>query len=192
MGETAFARAAAGGEELEQVFLRCRRRDPSAFAEAYRRVGGALYGTALRMLGRPDEAEDAVQDTFLSFYHHAERVLETQGRAWLRRVLVNRCLDRIRARKRRPEDALDEAVAAPALLRSAGSGSTAPERLDLGRAVRRLPERARLVFVLHDAEGLGHREIAELMGISEGTSKSQLFRARELLRGWLGEERSRR
>ena len=64
-------------------------------------------------------------------------------------------------------------------------GATPAARLDIERAVARLPERARLVFVLHDVEGYRHREVGEALGISEGTSKGQLFRARQLLRGWL-------
>lgn len=148
------------------------------FAEAYARHGRALYGTALRILGRTEDAEDAMQDTFLIYHRNRSGLDPSQVGGWLRRVLVNRCIDRLRQRGRRPEVELNEAVT-PA--------SARPEcrALDLERAVARLPERARMVFVLHDVEGLRHDEVGETLGIAPGSSKSQLFRARRLLRGYL-------
>ena len=153
--------------------------------EVYRLMGDALYGTALRILKREAEAEDVVQETFVKFFRKAGSVGSGAVSGWLYRVTVNRCLDRLRARKRAAEESLeDSADALPAPTeRAAKPGSF--ERLDLERAVARLPERARLVFLLHDVEGYRHREVAEALGISEGTSKGQLFRARRLLRGWL-------
>ena len=74
-------------------------------------------------------------------------------------------------------DELDPAAAGPS-----GSSAHPGSALDLERAISALPERARTVFVLHDVEGFRHREIAELAGMAEGTSKAQLSRARKLLR----------
>lgn len=148
------------------------------FEEAYERHARSLYGTALRMLGRREDAEDAMQETFLTFHRHRRELDPVQLGGWLRRVMVNHCIDRIRRRGRRPEEGWNEEVQG----RSAG---TPTSRIDLKDAVARLPERARMVFLLHDVEGFRHHEVAEVMGITEGGSKSQLWRARGLLRGRL-------
>jgi len=146
--------------------------------EAYRLVGSSLYGTALRILGRPEEAEEALQESFIRFYEKASSIRAGNLRGWLHRVTVNHCLDRLRSKAGQFEEL-------PSELPGGGGGSSPIARLDLARAVARLPEQARLVFLLHDLEGYKHREVAQALGINEGTSKSQLFRAREMLRGWL-------
>lgn len=167
--------SSADGELLH----RCRDGDAAAFEELYARHGRALYGLARRMLGRPEEAEDVVQDTFVTLVRSARTMAGDNPGAWLRRVAANRCIDRLRSRARGPMPLLDEPPPA---------GITVSTRaIDLERALATLPERARQIFVLHDVEGFQHREIATMLGISDGTSKSQLFRARGMLREWLGE-----
>jgi RNA polymerase sigma-70 factor (ECF subfamily) len=145
------------------------------FGEAYERHARSLYGTALRMLGRREDAEDAMQEVFLIFHRHRRELDPAQLGGWLRRVMVNHCIDRIRRRRRRPEETWSDEVQ----VKTHGGRAS---RIDLRDAVARLPERARMVFLLHDVEGLRHQEVAELMGITEGGSKSQLWRARGLLR----------
>lgn len=159
------------------LFERCRAGDPDAVAAAYDRWGDALYGTALRMLRSPAEAEEVVQESFVTLIEKASGLRVKNLGGWLHRVTVNRSLDRIR--RRRPTVAVDGAVPLAAASPRHGAG------LDLAAAVERLPDGAREIFLLHDVEGLRHREIADELGISEGTSKSQLFRARQMLRGWL-------
>lgn len=198
------------GVDLADLCRRCGEGDEAAFSDVYRRFGGVLYGAALRILKSPPEAEEVVQEAFLTLYRKAAETPPNKLGGWLHRVTVNRSLDRLRSRKRRSEVQLFEdhgaaageletgaSRAAPAA--SGTPAATSPEALDeagtavagyafgldIGRAVERLPERARMVFVLHDVEGFKHREIAELMDISDGSSKSQLFRARALVREWL-------
>jgi len=142
-------------------------------------VGGALYGTAVRLLGRPEEAEEVVQETVVRLYEKAGAIRSGNLRSWLHRVTVNQCLDRLKAKNWKSE-VLPENISGP------GGTSGAVTRMDLSRAVAELPTQARTVFLLHDLEGFKHREVAEELGISEGTSKSQLFRAREILRRQLG------
>jgi RNA polymerase sigma-70 factor (ECF subfamily) len=105
----------------------------------------------------------------------------------LYRLAVNQCLDFLRGRQSRmsrvTESLEDEAVQEPT-----SPGPVIPaaiSRVDLERAIARLPEGSRLAFVLHDVEGFAHHEIAGLLGISEGTSKSQVHKARLKLRGML-------
>ena len=148
--------------------------DPSrAFSRVWREHGRQLYGTALRMLRRPEEAEEVVQDAFLAFHREDPGIPTNQLGRWLSRVVVNGCLDRLRRAKRWRQEELGERP-----LRSARPDL----RVDLARAVEQLPERARLVFLLHDVEGLSHDELSDALGVSVGTTKSQLFRARRMLR----------
>ena len=140
------------------------------------------------MSGSANDAEDLLQDVFL----HAHRKLggfrgESSLGTWLYRLAVNQCLDFLRGRQNRmtkatsslDDDGADEpATAVPAV-------PTAISRIDLERAIARLPDGCRAAFVLHDVEGFGHHEVAGLLGVSEGTSKSQVHKARMKLRAML-------
>lgn len=166
--------------ELRELCRRCGEGDEDAFSEVYRRYSRRIYGTALRMLRDPHEAEDVMQQTFLTLHRRAAELQPRNLGGWLHRVASNDCIDRIRRRQRRDETELLEGV------HSAPRRHSRTSRLDLEEAVDQLPEGARQIFLLHDVEGYKHREVAEMLGISEGTSKSQLFRAREALRESLG------
>jgi len=106
---------------------------------------------------------------------------------WLYRLAVNHCLDVLRgrhAKMTRVTDSLDdEGAAEPASVTPVVP--TAISRLDLERAIAKLPAGCRTAFVLHDVEGFEHNEIAKLLGVSEGTSKSQVHKARMKLRAML-------
>lgn len=167
---------------------RCRNGDLSAFEEIYRAHSGKLFSVACRMLGNPADAEDLLQEIFLS----AHRKLDGfRGDAalgtWLYRLATNHCLDYLRSRASRTDqvtDALDDEAG----LFDPGSGKLADQtvsKMDLERAMARLPEGCRAAFVLHDVQGLEHREVAEVLGIAEGTSKSQVHKARLRLRALL-------
>jgi RNA polymerase sigma-70 factor (ECF subfamily) len=162
---------------------RCRANAPGAFEEVYRAHAPRLFGLICRLVGRGD-AEDLLQETFLSAYrklglYRGESALGT----WLFRLATNLCIDHLRSRNGRWSQLTEEFDDA---MDSRG-GDAGPvlgviDRLDLERAVAALPPGARFVFVLHDVEGMEHREIADFLGISDGTSKSQLHRARMRLR----------
>jgi RNA polymerase sigma-70 factor (ECF subfamily) len=152
---------------------------PANAAAQFETWGRALLGTALRFLRRTEEAEDVLQEAFLAYHRQNLQLPLDEGRAWLRRVVVNRSLDRLRAGKRwRLEEITDDRLGSTAG-NEAGLGAA---RLDLERAVATLSDVARQIFLLHDVEGYEHREIAQLLGIPEGTSKSYLSRARAALR----------
>jgi RNA polymerase sigma-70 factor (ECF subfamily) len=171
-----------------QLVERCRNGELGAFEELYRAHSGRLFSLAVRMLGNPADAEDMLQDIFLS----AHRKLESyRGEAalgtWLYRLAMNQILDHVRSRAARTgqlTDGLDDAT----VLADAGGHKLADRaiaRIDLERALLELPEGCRAAFVLHDVEGLEHREVSEVLGIAEGTSKSQVHKARLRLRGLL-------
>lgn len=172
-----------------ELAKRCRNGDAAAFEELYRAHAGRLYGLALRMTGSAQEAEDLLQEMFL----HAHRKLGTfRGESslgtWLYRLGMNQCLDYLRGRQARMShatDSLDDARAAEPVA-SLPSTPAAVHRLDLERAISRLPEGCRAAFLLHDVEGFEHHEVASILGVSEGTSKSQVHKARMKLRTILG------
>ena len=157
--------------------------DHQAFERLYRSQVPKIYALARRMAGE-DVAEDLTQEIFI----RAWRKLGTfRGDArfgtWLHRLAVNHLLSRretIRKRQARRTggEGILERMVAP---RRRSSGAA----LDLEAAVARLPDGAKQVFVLFDVEGYRHEEIAEMMEVSVGTSKSQLHRARMLLRDYL-------
>jgi RNA polymerase sigma-70 factor (ECF subfamily) len=161
---------------LVERFLRGRGED--AFRALYRAHTPALYALALRLTGGDcGEAEDLVQESWVRSLT-ALRTFRSQStlRSWLCGVLVNVRRGRIRAEWRTVDAPDVEPIA---------ETTGHDDAIDLERAIAALPEGARDVYVLHDVEGYTHREIAGLLGIVEGTSKSQLNRARSLLRSSL-------
>jgi RNA polymerase sigma-70 factor, ECF subfamily len=166
---------------------RCRSGDLGAFEELYRAHAGKLFSVACRMLGNPADAEDLLQEIFLSAHRKLESFRgESALGTWLYRLATNQCLDYLRSRAARTSqvtDALEDDAGF-----DAGGGTLAEQtvtKMDLERALVRLPEGCRAAFVLHDIQGLEHREVAEALGIAEGTSKSQVHKARRRLRALL-------
>ena len=157
-------------------------RDERAFRELYRLHTPAMYAMALRLLARNGaDAEDAIQEAWL----RAVRGLggfrgESTLRTWLVGISV-RCALEIGRRRMRVDSAADEEIVR----------APNPERLDLEAALAALADGYREIVVLHDVHGYTHAEIASLLGIDEGTSRSQLSRARQILRRVLtGDSRS--
>lgn len=142
------------------------------------------------MLGDRSDAEDALQDIFLL----AHRKLGTfKGDAalatWLYRLGMNQCLDRLRSKATKMQHATETLDEAADLSSAPGPGARSMRPtvsgLDLERAITRLPEGCRAVFLLHDVEGFDHAEVAGILGIAEGTSKSQVHKARLKIREFL-------
>jgi RNA polymerase sigma-70 factor (ECF subfamily) len=159
--------------------------DVDAFEALYKQHAARIYSLASRMAGSPDEGEDLVQEIFLQAYR---KLGSFKGDAsvgtWLYRLAVNHCLDFVRSRRAkmgRVTDTLDAAGS----FEPVSPRETPLARLDLERAIEQLPPGCREAFVLHDVEGFDHKEVARLLGIAEGTSKSQVFKARMKLRGLL-------
>jgi RNA polymerase sigma-70 factor, ECF subfamily len=167
---------------------RCRQGELGAFEEIYRAHSGRLYSVAFRMVGNAADAEDLLQEIFLAAHRklgsfRGDSALGT----WLYRLAVNLCLDYLRSRTGRAiqvTDALDDEHPL-ADSESRGLAERTVTKMDLERALAQLPEGCRMAFVLHDIEGLEHREVGEAMGIAEGTSKSQVHKARLRLRALL-------
>ena len=189
--------AAQGGKSLrnEEMALveRCRRGDLGAFEELYRAHAGRLFNIACRMLGNPADAEDLLQEIFLSAHRKLESFRgESALGTWLYRLATNHCLDYLRSRAARTgqlTDTLDDEVGRFEPGRR-GLAEQTITKMDLERALAQLPDGCRAAFVLHDIEGLEHKEVAEALGIAEGTSKSQVHKARLRLRSVLLNEKA--
>ena len=189
--QPAIAAAGAAGNRAEELALveRCRKGDLAAFETIYRTHSRRLYSVACRMLGNPADAEDMLQEIFLAAHRKLESFRgESALGTWLFRLATNLCLDHLRSRAARAGQLTGALDDEPALADS-GSRKLAERtvaKMDLERALARLPEGCRTAFVLHDVEGLEHREVADVLGIAEGTSKSQVHKARLRLRAMLG------
>jgi RNA polymerase sigma factor (sigma-70 family) len=168
-GDRADAALAAGGDTV-------------AFERLYRRHVARVHALARRMLGA-EHADDVTQDIFVRAWQKLSLFRgESAFGTWLHRLAINVVLGRRgelgKARDRFSDDetAFDRLASRPVAVDT---------RMDFEAALARLPDGAREVFVLHDVEGYKHEEIAELLQVTAGTSKSQLHRARMVLRQYL-------
>ena len=164
---------------------RCRDGDAAAFESLYRAQAGRLYSLLVRMTGSAEDAEDLLQDVFVQAHRKlASYRGESSLGTWLYRMAVNHCLDHLRGKQTRMARATDslDAESAPEPAAAAPRLPEAITRIDLERAIAQLPDGCRAAFILHDVDGLEHREVAAALGVSEGTSKSQVHKARMKLR----------
>jgi RNA polymerase sigma-70 factor (ECF subfamily) len=137
--------------------------DPDAFAELFARHRDRLWAVAMRTMGNPEDAADGLQDGLIAAYRRAASFRgEAAVTTWMHRIVVNACLDRMRAAKVRRADPL-------------------PDDLET------LPPAQRAALVLVDMEGYPVQEVAEMLGCAEGTVKSRCFRGRARLAALLGD-----
>jgi RNA polymerase sigma-70 factor (ECF subfamily) len=172
----------AGAEEpLEALVGRAQGEDRDAFEAVYRRTVDRVYALCLRMSGDADRATELVQDVYVRAW---QRLRSFRGESlfttWLHRVAVNAVLQDRRSRARRSS----REVTAPELERFGRAARVAMPgtRVDLERAIAALPDKARRVLVLRDIEGYKYEEIAHMTGVSLGTVKAQIHRARGLVK----------
>ena len=177
------------------LLARLRAGDEAAFTELVRRESGKLLAVARRILRSEEEAQDAVQDGLLSAFDHLDR-FEGQARlsTWLHRIVVNAALMRLRSRKRRREDPIEELLPAFAddghhlhpvqSFRGEAEDEIASAELRafVRAAIDELPESHRTVLILRDVEGLDTAEAAAALGIGPDATKMRLHRARQALR----------
>jgi len=179
------SKEAAGNRADADLEARCRAGDVDAFETLYQRYAARIYSLACRMAGSTDAGEDLLQEIFLQAHR---KMASFKGDAalgtWLYRLAVNHCLDFVRSRRAKMDKATDT-LDADGAIEPLAPRETPLARIDLERAIARLPEGCREAFVLHDVEGFDHKEVAQMLGIAEGTSKSQVFKARSKLRAFL-------
>ncbi len=169
----------------DDLVARAQAGDQTAFRDLYREHAGRVYALCLRLTGDSRDAEERTQDVFVRLWDKLRSFRgDSAFSSWLHRLAVNVVLNERRTTSRRERRVMP--ADDPDTVGGAQHAGSRPESaglsIDLERAIAALPDGAREVFVLYDIEGYTHGEIAELVGIAEGTSKAQLFRARRLLR----------
>ena len=178
--------AANGVSERDHV-IAAQKGSEAAFAELVRLHHRRAYAVARAIVLSHEDAEDAVQDGFLHAFRALDRFRSDQPfGAWLNRIVANAALDLVRRRKVRDADELPETVAMP--FRDPGEAAELRNRLT--EALTHLTDRQRSLIVLHDVEGFTHGEIGSMLGIPEGTARSDLHHARAALRRLLKDVRS--
>jgi RNA polymerase sigma-70 factor, ECF subfamily len=175
--------------ELDETTLvvRAQEGDVRAFEELARRHQGALYRLAVRVMGDPAEAEDALQEALLDAWRRIGRFRgDSAFSTWMYRVVTNRCLGMLRRRRPVPVEQVADTTAAPDDPERAAEVDASLEAL--GRALRELGDDQRVCWVLRELEGLGYAEIAEITGASEQAVRGRIHRARtrlaEVMREW--------
>ncbi|MBO9315105.1 MAG: sigma-70 family RNA polymerase sigma factor [Chloroflexus sp.] len=165
--------------------------DIDSFNQIVRLYETRVYNLCYRMLGDPDVAADATQDTFIAAFRSLASFRGGVLKSWLLRIATNTCYDVLRTRKRRPSVSLDIGDDEEEGRRSElpDQGATLDEMVlqhELSAAIQRglaeLPEDQRIVLILSDIQGLAYEEIAQITGTQLGTVKSRLSRARAKLR----------
>jgi RNA polymerase sigma factor (sigma-70 family) len=168
----------------QDLINRCRKGDRMAQEELYKLYFRAMYNTCLRMLNDRVEAEDVMQEAFLAAFTKLGQYRgEMSFGSWLKKIVINKAIDALRARKIRFEE-LDEIREDDDDL-PFESGYSAEETANLINKIKKtvqvLPEGFRVVLSLALFEGYDHEEIAMILGINESTSRSQLARAKKKL-----------
>lgn len=171
----------------QTLVVRAQEGDVRSFEVLARRHQAALYRLAVRVMGDPGEAEDALQEALLDAWRRIGRFRgDSAFSTWMYRVVTNRCIGMLRRRRPVPVDEFDDVTAAP----------DSPERtaeLDagmaaLGRALQGLRDDLRVCWVLRELEGLGYADIAQITGASEDAVRGRIHRARvqlaEVMRPW--------
>lgn len=173
--------------EERALVIAAQKGSSEAFAALVRLHQRRAYAIVRAIVLSHEDAEDAVQEGFLHAYRALDRFLPDQPfGAWLYRIMANAALDLVRRRKVRDADELPDSVPVP--FRDPGEADELRRRLE--QALTKLTDRQRSVIVLHDVEGFTHGEIGTMLGIPEGTARSDLHHARAALRRILKDIRS--
>lgn len=166
---------------VKKIVRKCIDGDRESFRHLYDTYKDRVFSTCIRMLGNAQDAEDALQDIFVKVH---KNISAFEGKSafttWLYRIAVNTCIEHLR--KRKDNDSVDIDVTTDTSLFVSSTGPSDNFRLIVDKEIMKLPEGYRSVFILHAVEGFKHHEIAKILDISTGTSKSQYYQARERLR----------
>lgn len=169
-----------------ELITRLRAGDPAAQYEAYEMYKIAMFNTALRIVLRVEEAEDVLQEAFLAAFTKISSFTgESTFGAWLKSIVVNKSINALN--KEKATLSFKEQLAAESAQAAAAESQTNEETLiwnveQVRKAVDQLPDGYRVVLTLYLFEGYDHREIADILGITEGGSKSQFNRAKSKVR----------
>ena len=170
----------------DELIGKCRKGERKAQFELYRLYFKAMYNTALRIVSQPAEAEDIMQEAFLSAFGKMESYKgDVSFGAWLKKIVINKSIDALRQRKLRFEEITgQEPDEKPEYVQEFEEDNKMQEEMRVTQikdAINELPQGYRVVLTLALLEGYDHEEIAQVLSISESTSRSQLVRTRKKL-----------
>ena len=161
----------------------CKNGDKQALKRLYDLHSAVMYAICLRYMGNQDDAKDALQEGFIKVFKNISMYSFTGSfEGWLKRIFVNTSIEQIRKRK------LHFDIDAEGFKTPEYASTMQLSTIDANKIlelVQELPSGYRTVFNMYCVDGYSHKEIAEHLGVSESTSKSQLFKARKLLQEWL-------
>lgn len=170
----------------QDLLDRCQDGDKKAQFEIYRLYYKSMYNSSLRIVGVPEEAEDIMQESFLTAFHKLKTYsAEVSFGSWLKKIVINRSLDALRKRKVLFEELHAE-------LPVADEPAQEPDSItveEVKTAIKALPDGYRTILSLILLEGFDHDEVSEILGIKNVTSRTQFSRARQRLREILTENR---
>ncbi len=172
-------------EYEKRLIQGCLRGKVKAQKELYENFANKMYAICMRYTGNQDDAKDILQEGFIKVYGNLDRFgFKGSFEGWMRRIFVNTSIEFLRKRTRMgfTEEIEDDKIGG-----SADQSYNKIEAADIMRYINKLPQGYRMVFNLYVIEGYLHKEIAEMLGISEGTSKSQLNKARNMMQRLLSE-----
>jgi RNA polymerase sigma-70 factor (ECF subfamily) len=176
-----------------QIIQAAQKGDLAAFNRLVMAYQGTAYNLAYRIMGDVDAAADACQEAFISAFRGIKKFRGGSFKSWILRIVTNACYDQLRYKGRRPADSLDDMTDNPGRSARLVNGHERPEEYALRQelsdvmqvGIQTLPPDQRTVLVLSDVQGFSYQEIADITGVSLGTVKSRLSRARTRLRDYL-------
>lgn len=169
--------------QIKKLVEACKNGEEQALKSLYDRYSAMMYAICLRYMGNSDDAKDALQEGFIKVYRNISKYAFTGSfEGWLKRVFVNTSIELIRKRKMHLDVNAEDFSAPETAAAMQLSAIDANKILEL---VQKLPSGYRTVFNMYCVDGYSHKEIADELGVSESTSKSQLFKARKMLQEWL-------
>ncbi len=167
--------------EEKQLVKQCRNRSARGFDRLYQRYASVLFGICLRYGGNKEAAEDILQDVFVTIFKKIDSYrFEGSFEGWLKRITVNVAINYLRKQKRKYLVSVDDNEYVKLESYDADAISKLSE-MEILESIQRLPEGYRTVFNLYVIEGYKHKDIAEMLGITESTSRTQLAKARKAL-----------
>jgi RNA polymerase sigma-70 factor (ECF subfamily) len=167
--------------DISKLVEECQRGNMSAFEKIYNIHKMKMYNIAFRMHGNEDDASDSLQEAFIKVYKNIKNYrFESAFSTWFYRILVNTCLDNIDKNKTNRRQDLESIENIPD---QAINNEMISEVIE--KEIKNLPRMYRTVFILYEIEGFNHQEISGILSISIGTSKSNLHRAKEILKSKL-------
>jgi len=176
---------------LSSLIRRGKEGDQRALEEIYERYKSSFFNLAYRYTYDRVAAEDLLQDIFIKIFTHLRDVhKEETFVAWMYRIALNSCYSYLRSKKSRDSRTVALSSIEGRKEEAVYDSHEASLRGPLDEAVQLLPDKLRAVFLLHDVQGFKHEEIAAMLGIEVGTSKSQLFKARLKIREFLKNKQS--